>query len=205
MAVRRNAAAAVVSAVVAVAAAAGLAGCSGAGDDPAASGSGGASESPSESPSLTPTVELPESTPSGEPATGARLDVDGVRINAPARWKQDFDTLFVDTAVGRQGSLLLSVASTSGEQFSLRQAERYFWERNKQPENYEAQDSVVMGGINAGYYTYGDRAIDSHVVTTWDSGYVVKVELRLFPRIPEDRQLEILDSVIASYESPRTS
>jgi hypothetical protein len=205
MAVRSNATAAVVSAVMAVAMTAGLAGCSGAGGDPGASGSGAASESPSESPSLTPTVELPESTPSAEPASGPRLAIGDIRVNAPARWKQEFDTIVVDTAVGREGSLLLSVASTSGEQLSLRQAERYFWDRNKQPENYEAQDGVVMGGINAGYYTYGDRDIDSHVVTTWDAGYVVKVELRLFPRMPEDRQREVLDSVIASYESPRTS
>lgn len=205
MAVRINATAAVVSAVVAVAAATGLAGCSGAGDDPGDSGGGAASESPSETRSLTPTVELPESTPSAEPATGARLAVEAIRINAPARWKQTFDTIVVDTARGREGSLLLSVVSTGGEQLSLRQAERYFWNRNKKPEGYEAQDSVVMGGVNAGYYTYGDRYIDSHVVTTWDAGYVVKVELRLFPRMPEDRQREILDSVVASYESPRTS
>ncbi|WP_460691340.1 hypothetical protein [Nocardioides flavus (ex Wang et al. 2016)] len=201
MDVRGNAIAAVVSSAMALTMAAGLSGCSGAGDGPSASGTGGASESPSESPSLTPTVELPESTPSAEPASGPRLAVGEIRVNAPARWKQDYDTVVVDGAVGREGSLLLSVASTSGEQLSLRQAERYFWNRNKQPENYEAQDGVVMGNINAGYYTYGDSSIDAHVVTTWDAGYVVKVELRFYPRIPQDRQREIVESVIASYES----
>lgn len=208
MAERNNAAAAVVSAVLAVTAAMGLAGCSGDGDDPGASGASGggaASESPSQSPSLTPTVELPESTPRAEPATGSQLDVNGIRVNAPARWKQVFDTIVVDTARGRDGSMLLSVASTSGDQLSLKQAERYFWNLGKRPEGYEAQDTLVMGGLTAGYYTHGDRDIDSHVVTMWDSGYIVKVELRLFPRVPEDRQREMLDSVIATYESPRTS
>lgn len=202
MAVRRNAAAALVSAVVAVVA---LAGCSGAGDDPGGSGGGAAGESPSESPSLTPTVELPESTPSAEPATGPRLVVGGIGIHAPARWRQSYDTIVVDTAEGREGTMLLSVGETSGEQLSLRQAERYFWNLGKRPRGYEAQDTVVMGGVTAGYYTHGDRDIDSHVVTTWDSGYVVKVEVRFYPGMPEDRQREILASVLASYESPRTS
>jgi hypothetical protein len=202
MAVRRNAAAAVVSAVVAVAA--GLAGCSGAGDGPDAAGGGAASESPSETPSLTPTVELPESTPSAEPATGPQLDVNGVRVNAPAGWKQTNDTIVVDTAVGGGGSMLLSVASTNGDQLSLRQAERYFWNGGK-PEGYRAQDGVVMGGVNAGYYTYGDRDDAAHVVTTWDAGYVVKVDVRFDDRLSADRQREMLDSIIASYGSPRTS
>lgn len=203
MAVRSNAAAVVVSAVVAVAT--GLAGCSGAGDDADDPGGSAASESPSETSSLTPTVELPESTPSAEPATGPRLAVEAIEINAPARWRQTYDTIVVDTADGREGTMLLSVGETGGEQLSLRQAERYFWNLGKRPKGYQAQDTVVMGGITAGYYTYGDRDIDSHVVTTWDSGYVVKVEVRLFPGMPEDRQREILDSVIASYTSPRTS
>jgi hypothetical protein len=202
MAVRDSAAAAVVSAVVALAA---LTGCSGGGDDPGGPGGGAASESPSESPSLTPTVELPESTPSARPATGPRLAVAGIGIHAPARWRQTYDTIVVDTARGREGTMLLSVGETSGQQLSLRQAERYFWNRGKRPKRYEAQDTVVMGGITAGYYTHGDRDIDSHVVTTWDSGYVVKVEVRFYPWMPEDRQREILASVLASYESPRTS
>jgi len=205
MAARGNAAAVVVSAAAAVVMAAGLTGCSGAGDDPGASGGGAASESPSESPSLTPTVELPESTPDVEPASGPRLDVNGVRVNAPAGWKQTYDTPVVDTAVGGGGSMMLSVASTSGDQLSLRQAERYFWNEDKRPEGYRAQDPVVMGNINAGYYTYGDRDDVSHVVTTWDAGYVVKVDVRFDDRMPADRQREMLDTIIASYESPRTS
>ena len=200
MAVRKGVAAVAMAAVVAL----GLASCSdGAGDDPPAAVDSTASESPSAS--LTPTVPLPESTPSIEPATGPRLEVFDVRVNGLPRWQQNNDTPFVDTALGRTGSLTLSVKSTYGEKTSLRQAERFFWQGNgtKKPRGYRSRDSVVMGGLTASYYTYEDNLARAHVVTTVDSGRIVKVEVRFFYSVPVERHQELLDSIIASYESPR--
>lgn len=178
-----------------------LGGCGEGGDDEP-TGTGVDTASPSASASTSGSATLPDPTPTVEPATGANLDVEGIQVRAPEKWRQTYDTAFVDTAQGRDGSLLLSVAAT--DQLSLRAAERYFWTTKKPPAGYEPQDTLVVGGLTANYYTAGDRFSDTHVVALWDSGYVVKVELRLDRQVAADRQRELVDSVVASYASPRT-
>ncbi len=174
-----------------------VSGCGGSDDEPTKPAAGSESPPPSES------ATLPDPTPTVEPATGVALDVEGINVRAPGKWRQTNDTILVDTALGPDGTLMLSVAGS--DQLSLKAAERYFWDSHEPPAGYRPQETVVMGGLTAGYYTARDRFDDIHVVTSWDSGYVVKVELRLHRDVPADRQRELLDSVVASYGSPRTA
>lgn len=178
-----------------------------------ASGAETSSTSPTDSPtdasSGTPTEPLvePEPTPTVEPASGQRLDVSDVRVNVPEGWKQTFDSVVVDTALGRvdgmSGGVLLSVVATGGEVLTPKQAEKYFWTRGRKPQNYEKQDDVLMGGLTSGYYTAGDKYYDIHAATLWEDNHVTKVEVRFDPRVPDDKQQELFQSVIASYSSPR--
>ncbi len=181
-----------------------LGGCGGggAGGDEESAGSGAESASPTTSPPASPSVPLPEPTPTVEPATGDALEVDGIRVRAPKGWKQTYDTIFVDVAQGRDGAVMLSVAASP--QLPLRAVERYFWNRGKKPEGYTSQDTLVVGGLTAYYYTAGDRFDDSHVATLYDSGSVIKVQVRFDRETPDKRQEELFASVLASYGSPRT-
>jgi hypothetical protein len=190
-----------------------LAGCGsddGTGDS-SGDGSGGSTDggtssaSPTGTASPTTTPSEPEPTATTEPASGPELEVEGIRVNAPARWKGTYDTVFVDSAQGREGALMLSVAGTAGDELSPREAERYFWNQNRKPPHFQRRGAVEMSGLTAGYYTAHDRYDDIHAVTLWDSGYVVKVDLRFGRDVPDDRQQELLDSVVASYSSPGSS
>jgi hypothetical protein len=183
-----------------------LAGCGGGGTDsvggePDAGGSSGAT---SGSPS--PSATVPDPTPTVEPATGPQLDVEGIKVNAPATWKQTYDTFAVDVAQnGDAGSLMLSVAATSGDVLSLAQAEKYFWEGKKAPAGYRSLETTTLGGLTAYHNRVANKYEINHSVGLWDSGYVVKVELGMPRRVPEKKMLELLDSIIATYESPRTA
>jgi hypothetical protein len=206
---RRGAAVAAISMAAALA----LGGCADAGsdggDDPsgAETSSGATTETPAGTPTETATDETPtpEPTPTVEPASGPRLDVSGVRVNAPKGWKQTISSVVVDTALGRvdgySGAVVLSAAATGGEQLSARQAERYFW--SGRPEGYQRQDPVVVGDVTAGYYTARDRFDDFHAVTLWDDNHVIKVEVSFGRQVADDRQDELFRSVLASYSVPR--
>jgi len=167
------------------------------------------SESPTESPTDSPTESTsePEPTPTAEPATGPRLDVSGIKVNIPKGWQQNISSVVVDTALGRvegmSGAVLLSAVATGGDVLSPQQAEKYFWTRNQEPKGYEKQDDIVMGGLPAGYYTAGDKFYDIHAATVWDDNHVTKVELKFDPRVSDDKQQGLFQSVVATYSSPR--
>ena len=178
-----------------------LGGCGGSGDAPASSGTESGSESSSESPSPSPSqsIVLPDPTPTVEPASGPRLEVEGLRVNAPAKWAQIYDTIFSDAAQGPSGGVLLTVVAH--EQVSLKAAERFFWDSKKPPRGYERRGTLVMGGLTANYHTAPDgKYSTAHVVSLWDSGYIVKLQVSLDKVVPTERQQEILASVVASYE-----
>lgn len=180
------------------------------GTDP--SGAETSSTSPTDSPTdtLTPSPTEPLLVPEAEavePASGPRLDVSDIRVNAPRGWKRHFDSVVVDTALGRvdgmSGGVLLSVAATGGDVLTPKQAERYFQKPGTRPPNYEKQDDVLMGGLTAGYYTARDKSYEIHAVTLWEDNHVTKVQLNFDPKVPDEVQQELLQSVIASYSSPR--
>lgn len=183
-------------------------------DDGGTDPSGGetSSTSPTDDPTdtLTPSptepMLVPEST-TAEPASGPRLDVSDIRVNIPRGWKQTFDSVVVDTALGRvdgkSGGVVLSVVATGGDVLTPKQAEKYFWTRGRKPQNYEKQDDVLMGGLTSGYYTAGDKYYDIHAVTLWEDNHVTKVQLNFDPKVPDEVQQELLESVVASYSSPR--
>ena len=183
---------------------------SGCGSDEAAGGDDPSSaQTPTEAPSETPS-EAPEPAvqPAVEPASGPELEVSGFRVSAPKGWKQTFSSVFVDTAQGRvdhqSGGLVLSVASLGGDVLTPQQAERYFWTPGEKPPNYERQDPIVVGAdVRAGYYTSRDRFDDLHSVTLQDGNHVVKVEVSFGQKVTEDRQQELLQSVLASYSAPQ--
>lgn len=115
--------------------------------------------------------------------------------------------MVVDSALGRvdgkSGGALLSVVATGGDVLTPRQAERYFWPHGRKPPNYEKQDDVLMGGLTSGYYTARDKYYDMHAVTLWEDNHVTKVQLDFDLEVPDEVQQELLQSVIASYSSPR--
>jgi len=132
----------------------------------------------------------------------------GFRVSAPEGWKPTFSSGFVDTALGRvdhqSGGLVLSVASLGGDVLTPQQAERYFWTPGEKPPNYQRQDPIVIGAdVRAGYYTSRDRFDDLHSVTLQDGNHVVKVEVSFGQKVTEDRQQELLQSVLASYSAPQ--
>jgi hypothetical protein len=180
------------------------------GTDP--SGTETSSTSPTDDPTdtLTPSPTEPLLVPEAEtvePASGPRLEVDDIRVNVPKGWQQTFDSVVVDTALGRvdgkSGGALLSVSPTGGDVLTPKQAERYFWKRGQKPPNYEKQDDVLMGGLTSGYYTARDKFYDMHAVTLWEDNHVTKVQLNFDPKVPDEVQQELFQSVIASYSSPR--
>lgn len=167
-----------------------------------------ATDTPTESPtgSATEPLLVPE-TAAVEPASGPRLDVSDIRVNIPEGWKQTFDSVVVDSALGRvdgkSGTMLLSVSPTGGDVLTPKQAERYFWTRGRKPKNYRKQDDVLMGGLTSGYYTARDKFYDIHAVTLWEDNLVTKVQLSFDLEVPDEVQQELLQSVVASYSSPR--
>ena len=181
------------------------------GDDPsgAETSSGSTTETPTETPAETPSESPSEApAPAVEPASGPELEVSGFRVSAPKGWEQTFSSVFVDTALGRvdhqSGGLVLSVASLGGDVLTPQQAERYFWTPGEKPPNYERQDPIVIGAdVRAGYYTSRDRFDDLHSVTLQDGNHVVKIEVSFGQKVDEDRQQELLASVLASYSAPQ--
>ena len=184
------------------------------GTDP--SGTETSSTAPTDSPTDTPTEGLTASptepllvpgAEAVEPASGPRLDVSDIRVNIPKGWKQTFDSVVVDSALGRvdgkSGGALLSVVATGGDVLTPKQAESYFWTRGRKPQNYQKQDDILMGGLTAGYYTARDRFDDIHAATLWEDNHVTKVQLNFDLEVPDEVQQELLQSVIASYSSPR--
>ncbi len=184
-------------------------GC-GAGDEAQVNPNTG-SDSPSSSPSSsTPTTaDSPavEPTPTVEPAAGVELEVKGFRVNAPAKWRINNDTIFGDTAIGpagggRSGAILL--APSAVDQMSLAQAMRRSWGPGKKPAGFEERPTGVLGGLSAFYYTAESGNLNTeHVLGNWDSGYVVELNIELPNALSAERQQEIVDSIVATYRSPR--
>jgi hypothetical protein len=177
------------------------------GTDPSGAETSSRSPTDTDAPTESPTEPLVPEPPTVEPASGPRLEVSDIRVNIPEGWKQTFDSVVVDTGLGRvggrSGGVLLSVVATGGDVLTPTQAERYFWPHGRKPQNYKKQDDVLMGGLTSGYYTSGDKYYDVHAVTLWEDNHVTKVEVRFDPRVPGDKQQELFQSIIASYSSPR--
>ena len=187
-----------------------MSGCSG-GDEPG-SGAGGTSSAPPESPSSpsSPTASgstsEPEPTPTVELASGPTLEVGDIRVTAPARWRQVYDTPFTDVAQGRvgggqSGGLLLG--AVADDEVGLRAAMRNAFENGKKPAGFEEQDTTELGGLPAFYYTATETAfLTKHVMGLWDSGYLVHVDVSLPTDMPAEEQQEIVESIRLTYDSP---
>lgn len=185
-----------------------MAGCGGGGEgpgDPGTASDSPASSSPSESsPTDSPEVEA---TPAVEPATGVELEVHDFRVNAPEKWYVNNDTVFGVTAVGpvgdgRFGSILLG--STAAEPLSLAQAMRRSWGPGPKPSGFEEQPTTVLGGLTAFYYTAeANKYLTEHVMGNWDAGYVIELNIQLPNAFSAERQRQIVDSIVATYRSPR--
>lgn len=204
----RGAAAVAVSIVTVLA----LGACGGDEGGTDASGAETSSTSTADDPTdtLTPSPTEPLLVPEAEevePASGPRLEVTDIRVNIPKGWYQTFDSVVVDSALGRvdgkSGGVLLSVVATGGDVLTPKQAERYFWTRGRKPKGYEKQDDILMGGLTSGYYTARDKYDDMHVATLWEDNHVTKVEVSFDREVPDEVQQELFQSVVASYSSPR--
>ena len=196
---------AVAAAVLALA----VSGCGVGGEEPR--GSAGGTESPSSSPSSgepsSSETPEPEPTPTIDPATGPELEIDGFRVNAPKRWRLNNETVFGDTAIGpvddgRTGGLLLAAIPES--QVSIARAMRTSWQPGARPAGFEEQPRTVLGGLSAFYYTAeATTLLTEHVMGTWDSGYTIELNIQLPNALSSERQREIVDSIVATYRSPR--
>lgn len=159
------------------------------------------STNPTDPPSASPSE--PAATPSVGPASGPVLEVGAIRISAPEKWRQNNDTVFADSAIGpvgdgRSGSLVLG--ATAIDQLSLDAAMKRSW-RGKKPAGFAEQESTVLGGLTAFYYTAPDGPLDiDHVMGLWDSGYVVEVRLSLPKAVTAGEREAIVESVRLSYD-----
>ena len=185
-----------------------MSGCSG-GDDPGP-GTGGTSPESSGSPSSSsasepsePTSE-PAPTPTVEPASGPTLEVGAIRVTAPAKWRQIYDTPFTDVATGRveggrSGGLLLG--AVADDQVGLRAAMKHAFQNGKKPAHFEEQEITALGGRSAFYYTSREtRFLTKHVMGLWDSGYLVHVDVSLPKDMPMEQQQEIVESIRLTYD-----
>lgn len=62
----------------------------------------------------------------------------------------------------------------------------------------------MLGGLSAFYYTAeGNKFLTEHVMGNWDAGYVTELNISLPNAFSSERQQEIVDSIVATYRSPR--
>ena len=184
-----------------------VAGCGGGGDGPS-DGTGGSS-SPSSGPSSTASspTEAPEPTPTVEPATVVEVELKGFRVNAPETWRINNKFIIAATAIGpvddgRSGGLLLGLVPSS-EQASIATSMRKSWQPGARPRGFEEQPRTALGGLSAFYYTAeANKFLTEHVMGTWDSGWIVELNIQLPKALPAERQKEIVDSIVATYQSP---
>ena len=193
-----------------------VAGCGAGADGPDDPATGSADPSPTASSSTPTSSESPEAAePTVEPATGVELEVLGFRVNAPKKWSINNSVVIAESATGpvddgRSGAVLLGLIG-SDEQVSLKQALRTSWHnRGKpagsrgKPDGFERQPDTVLGGLSAFYYTAkGNKFLDQHVMGNWDSGSIVELRITLPNAMSPARQKEIVDSIVATYRSPR--
>lgn len=184
-----------------------VAGCSGGGDDPSDTDTGSTSPSSSPSSSASSPSETPKPASTVEPATGVELEVQGFRVNAPDRWRVIETFPYVETATGpvgdgRSGGVLLGAVPVP--QMSLAQAMRRSWLPGRKPAGFEEQPSTVLGGLTAFYYTAeGNKYLTEHVMGNWDAGLVTELSVTVPNVFSPERQKEIVDSIVATYHSPR--
>jgi hypothetical protein len=181
-----------------------MSGCGGGGDPgPSTGGTSPESSDAPDSPSSATVTGLPEPTATVEPANGPTLEVGAIRVTAPAKWRQIYDTPFTDVAQGRvgdgrSGGLLLG--AVADDQVGLRAAMRDAWENGEKPAGFEMQDNTDLGGRSAYYYTAREtRFLDKHVMGLWDSGYLVHVDVSLPKDMPMEQQQEIVESIRVTY------
>lgn len=184
-----------------------VAGCGGATDDPEDPATGSTSPTPRAASSTSSPTETSEPTPTVEPATGVELEVKGFRVNAPEKWRINNSFVVAETAYGpvgdgRSGGILLGASPV--DQMSLAQAMRRSWLPGAEPSGFEQQPNVVLGGLSAFYYTAeGNKFLTEHVMGNWDAGYVTELNISLPNAFSSERQQEIVDSIVATYRSPR--
>lgn len=181
------------------------AGCGGGSDDPGGADPGSTSPSSSPSSSASSPTEAPESdpTPTVEPASGPVLEVGALRISAPKKWRINTSTVFGESAIGPVdgGDGALVLGATPEDQMSLAATMRYSWQPGSKPPGFEQQPTTVLGGLTAYYYTAeASRFLTEHVMSTWDSGWVVEVNISLPHDMPMARQQEIVESIRLSYD-----
>ena len=168
--------------------------------DPSGTPSGSASETAAETPSETPTETATE-TATAEPVSGPVMEVQGITIQLPKGYRIGFDTPVVTTAQGRLG--LVGLSAIAGEQWSLDRLYQDDLRIGGPMQSVERLPDTTLDGIPA--YRYGGRR-DRHVIRqvygTWDSGYQVMVRFDLHDFMPEAKRQELVESVVATYDSP---
>ncbi len=184
-----------------------VSGCGGATDEPEDPPTGSTSPSPTASSSTPSPTETSEPTPTVEPAAGVEIELKGFRVNAPKKWRINNKFLVAATAIGpvddgRSGGMLLGLVPSS-EQASIARAMRESWQPGAKPRGFEEQPRTVLGGLSAFYYTAeGNKFLTEHVMGTWDSGWMVELNIQLPNALSAERQTEIVDSIVATYQSP---
>lgn len=164
----------------------------------ASSAESASSESPTESPTDSPTGS-PTETPTVAPATGAVLEVEGIALRLPKKWRVGYDTSVAATAQGPQGFMGLSVIA--GDPLSLRALVERDLKSAGPMETMRRLPDRTLGGNPAYHYEGRDRHDVRHAVGTWDDGYQVLIHFELEEEIPRAERRELFESVIATYTS----
>ena len=81
---------------------------------------------------------------------------------------------------------------------------RTSWQPGDKPPGFEEQPRTVLAGLSAFYYTADSgKFITEHVMGMWDSGYTIELNIGLPNALSPERQKEIVDSIVATFRSPR--
>lgn len=177
-----------------------LAGCApggGSADDPGPTRPAAQStETPAETAS-----ETPAATPTGAPVNGPVMEVQGISIRLPKGYDVGFETPVVATAQGRLGLVTLGVIA--GEQRSLDRQMKEDLEAYGPMRTVERLPDTTLDGLPAYHYSgRQDRYLVRDVYGTWDGGYQVLVRFELSDHRPEAARRELIESVVATYDSP---
>jgi hypothetical protein len=183
------------AAVVLTAVLAATAGC---GSD--SSGGSVADGATSASPSPSQSVVLPDPEPTVEPATGAEMDVEGITLRLPEKWRVGYDTPFAATAQGPQGSMDLTAIAR--DQVPLARLMRIDVRATGPLEGVREHAGASLGGFSAYHYTGRPNSVRvRHAYGTWDAGYHVWIHFDLASRIPAEEREALVESVVATYAS----
>jgi hypothetical protein len=150
--------------------------------------------------SADPTTE-PSETETAEPLTGPVMRVEGISLQLPQGWHVSFETSVSSTAGSRAGTAALGVLT--GEQWPLDRLLKSDLRVFGDVADFHRLPDVTVDGNPAYHYTGRPDSLNvRESYGFWDDGYQVVIDFELARRLSPAKRRELVDSVMATYDSP---